>query len=336
MSAGTVIEQALGQFGVEETISVTVETYKSTTSTAGGEAAFGPGTLDVKRSDSSGKKRSRLSKPVGSGTDNLGWVAEQFKAKRRTPVFEDFHNLSTEDQVAMAYVIKALGEWEVPCIVVGIWTDTHLLKLYNGELEGRIVDVALKWNFDDLREVVSKGCSALNVEMSDEMIDKLVRASYTSVGLLQELCAATLHAAGIDHRPLRHQKLDDPNLVVEATKSVVTQIDSRFEPFIQRLSEVEVDGDHPNLYGHLVEAVQDRLSEPTLLSGVATDELITVLIAYDPDLERASLVDYLQELDEVQRTAGINPPVLAYDVPREKLLLVDRRLLLFLKEAPRS
>lgn len=336
MSASAAIEQALGCLKVEETISVTVEAFQSKTSSGGVARDFGPAKLDFQRGKSSGKKRSSLRKPVGAGTDSLRWVAEKFRSKRRTPVFEDFHNLSTKDQFAMAYVIKALGEWEVPCIVVGIWTDTHLLKLYNGELDGRVVDVPLKWNFKDLRQVVTSGCEALNVEMSDEMIDTLVRSAYTSVGLLQELCAATLHAAGVDRRHHTQRRLDDMGAVETGTERVVRQIASRFEPFIQKLGEVDAQGRHPRFNSHLVAAVTNRLSEATLLQGVEIDELVRVMITDDPDLERPAAVAALRNLDEVQRSTGINPPVLAYDEPRERLILVDRRLLLFLREGTGS
>jgi hypothetical protein len=334
MTAAAVIEQALGGLGIEETISVTVEKYQDQEGAAGAHVPFGPATLNFKRGESSGKKRAWLRRPVGTGADSLGWVAAKFRSKRRTPVFEDFHNLPKDEQFAMSYVIKALGEWEVPCVVVGIWTDTHLLKLYNGELDGRVVDVPLKWEFDDLREVVHRGCKALNVELSDQMIDALVRSAYTSVGLLQELCAATLHAAGIERRGLRARKLDDMDAVKRGTDRVISQITSRFEPFVQKLGEVDAGEGHPSFYADLVSAVENRLGESALLEGVDVDELLTVMIFADPELERSTLVTFLARLDEVQRAAGINPSVLAYDDPRERFILVDRRLLLYLSGGP--
>lgn len=331
MSAATAIEQALGCLGVEEVISVTVESSATQTTSGGGAIDYGTAKVELRRGETTRERKTFLRKPVGSGTDSLSWVAERFRTKGSTPVFEDFHNLSTVDQFAMAYIIKALGEWSVPCVVVGIWTDTHLLKLYNGELDGRVVDVRLKWTFDELREVVSRGCRALNVEMSDEMVDTLVRSAYTSVGLLQELCAATLNVAGVRRRRYFVQRVDDMNAVEVGTGRVVEQIASRYEPFIQKLGEVRGQVGNPDFNRHLVGAVANRISEAKLLNGVSVDELIDILIADDPDLERVQVVASLQKLDEAQRSAGIRPPILAYDEPRARLILVDRRLLLFLK-----
>jgi hypothetical protein len=335
MSASTAIEQALGSLGVEEVISVTVESSTTKTTSGGGAIDYGA-KVDFQRGKTTGKRKTLLRKPIGSGTDSLSWVAEKFKAKSSTPVFEDFHNLSTVDQFAMAYIIKALGEWEVPCVVIGIWTDTHLLKLYNGELDGRIVDVRLKWTFEELRMVVIRGCKALKVEMTDGMIDTLVRSAYTSVGLLQELCAATLDAAGVRRRRYSVQRLEDMDAVAVGTERVVEQIASRYEPFMQKLGEVEAQAGRPDFNRDLVRAVVNRISEAKLLTGVDVDELVAIMITDDPDLERAQAVGSLRDLDESQRSAGIRPPILAYDEPRERLILVDRRLLLFLKMSPGS
>jgi hypothetical protein len=334
MKASAVIEQALGQLGVTETVSISVENFATRTDEGGGTLGYGPAEISVRHGENSGTRETAEKKPVGVGTDSLAWVAQQFRDNGSIPVFEDFHNLSTVDQFAMAYVMKALGEWNVPCVVVGIWTDTHQLKLYNGELDGRIEDIRLRWNFEELRAVVTSGCGALNVVMGDEIVDMLARAAYSSVGLLQELCFITMDEAGVRRRQLRSQRIENSEAASAAIGRAVEQISSRFEPFLRKLPEAPAGEGREGFYRHLTSALGGRIGEGELLEGLDVDDVVGALLIDDPDLGRSEAVASLKNLEAAQRAAGIRPPVLAYDEPRERLILVDRRLLLFLKEKP--
>lgn len=74
----------------------------------------------------------------------------------------------------MAFVIKALGEMQVHCVVVGIWPNDNLLTFYNGELNGRIDDIHLEWSGADLRCVIAAGARALNIEFDDALTTALL------------------------------------------------------------------------------------------------------------------------------------------------------------------
>jgi hypothetical protein len=47
-------------------------------------------------------------------------------------VLEDFHYLSEAAQKDLAFLLKAMGEYGLFVIVVGVWPKDHLLTYYNG------------------------------------------------------------------------------------------------------------------------------------------------------------------------------------------------------------
>jgi hypothetical protein len=334
MTVSAVITQALGELGVNETVSVSIENASTASMASGAKLNVKVASLSSDGSITQEHRESVETRPVGEDRNSLGWVARWFIEKRRTPVFEDFHNLDPDEQRAMAFVIKALGELEVPCVVVGIWTDTHLLKLHNGELDGRIEDVRVRWSFAEMEAVVSQGCDALNIDMAEPLRHELVRSAYASVGLLQELCAATLASAGVETRPLRRRSVENAALTASGIRHVVDQIGSRFDPFLQRIAEVQPADAHPSFYRYLSGALVGRIGEQELLEGISADDLTAILALDDPSITREQVVASLAVIGEAHRSAGINPLVLAFDQARERLILVDRRLLLFLKERP--
>jgi hypothetical protein len=334
MSVSSVIEQALGRLKAHEQLRVVVE---DTSEMEGEESSrlalkvveFG-GRAKVRR----GRRNAAEGQPVGQHRGDLGWVAEQFRNERRTPVFEDFHNLDSDVQRQMTYIIKALGEWQVPCVVSGIWTDTHLLKLHNGELDGRIEDLELRWTFEELTKVVRQGCAALNVETSDRLADGLVKDAYTSVGLLQELTRATLSAAGVTRRTWSTRKLDDLAALAVGRQHVVKGIAARFDPFIQLLPRAKPPGVEDGLYPALVRAVTQLASEQELLDGIAMPKLHLMMINVESQVTGDQVQAAAVSIEAAQRSVNIKPAVLAYDAARERLVLADRRLLLYLRERP--
>jgi hypothetical protein len=335
MDASTILVHALGRLGASESLKVTVE--RTSESESRGGAKFHVKAIEGGAHAARRTKRRRVleQQPVGADRDDLGWVADQFRERGRTPVFEDFHNLDADDQFAMAYVIKALGDWGVPCVVSGIWTDTHLLKLYNGELDGRIEDLKLQWRFEELKEVVRRGCRALRVEITDPLVSQLARDAYTSVGLLQELTKATLEEAGVRHRGMRTRHISDPAVLETARERVVAGMASRFDPFVRLLPSAELEGVRPGLYGLVTRVVvTGGLSESELLAGVTVDELHGRLLIDDPDVQAAHVTVALESIEAAQRSVSIQPSVLAWDAARQRLLLADRRLLLYLRERP--
>jgi hypothetical protein len=334
MSASEILEHALGRLGVSERLQVTVENTAEARTKGGAKLSVKLAEVGGDAEVRTGSRQTVRERPVGQDRGDLGWIADQFRDGARTPVFEDFHNLDPEVQFAMAYVIKALGEWQVPCVVSGIWTDTHLLKLYNGELDGRIEDLQLRWSFDELQEVVRRGCRALNVQISDELARGLARDAYTSVGLLQELTRATFEAAGIRRRRWRTERLENPAVADAGRDRVVNGIASRFDPFIQLLPGATVENVRPSIYPSLTRILTSELSEQELLDGVAVLDLHGRLLLDDPELQPEHVTLALESIETAQRSVSIRPSVLAYDAARERLMLADRRLLLYLRERP--
>jgi hypothetical protein len=333
MTSDDVLTQCLGRLRAYETVKWVVTESGELTTKLDLQLARGRS----KASIGGGYKRARGSSEdrqlVGQDRRDLGWVAEQFRIERRVPVFEDFHNLADSDQKVMADVIKALGEWQVPCVVVGIWTDAPRLKLYNGELDGRIVDLQVKWETRELRDVLARGCKALNVVLSDAISERMVRDAYTSVGLLQELARATLDEAGVHRRRVRRLTVEDPKMLQAGRAVVVSGIAARFEPFLELFPKATIAGVSSTIPGLLARYVAGAPPQD-LLRGVTVKSLAREFAVDDISITEADVVLALEGLDGAQRDANIKPAVLAYDPARQRLILSDRRLLLFLKERP--
>jgi hypothetical protein len=338
MSAQDVLIAALGRLGVTEEVRIVLEESSSASVRleTGVDAKVVSSRVEGELSEE--QSRSVEGLPVGRNTKTIDWVAEQFRTVNRRPVFEDFHNLAIAEQRRMAFAIKALGEWDVPCVVAGIWPDNHLLTYHNGELDGRIADLVVRWSGEELEQVLIQGCRELHVEMSHPLRRRIVLDSHASVGLLQQLAKEFLTQAGVARGGVRKRTFDDTeaDLTVyeRARATVVESIAGRFNPFVDRFVKGP-SGDPPTtIYREILRAVVERVDVAELLEGVSVESLRNEISIERATVTTEEVKEGLSGLAGVQREHQIHPHVLAHDYVRGRLVLADRRFLLYVEHGP--
>jgi len=77
-------------------------------------------------------------------------------------------------QKDLAFLLKAMGEYGLFVIVVGVWPKDHLLTYYNGDLEGHVEDIHLKWSDSELKKVILQGCDALRISIPDSLVNTML------------------------------------------------------------------------------------------------------------------------------------------------------------------
>lgn len=271
--------------------------------------------------------------PVGQTPGDLAWVSQTLVSSRKRVVLEDFHYLSEDAQRELAFMLKAMGEYGLFVVIVGVWPKDHLLTYYNGDLEGRVDDIQLTWNDSELADVLRQGADALHIEFSDTLIDTLIREAFGNVGLLQRLAEQVCIAEGIfeAQRMWPRRRIDVNGSLNQARQIVAEQMQGRFQTFadnfvrgMRRLSEgLEV-------YRHLLQAATDA-SDEELLAGIDSAKLLQSISAHSSGyaIRASDLTQALDRIDRLQVKISVNPLVLTYGKASRKLFLADRAFLFF-------
>lgn len=269
--------------------------------------------------------------PVGRTPADLSWVSRILKASGKRLVLEDFHYVTEENRKAFAFILKALGDYGVYVILVGIWPEDHLLTYYNGNLDGRVEDVRLVWEDADLDAVLRKGCEALNIEMADELRAALVADAWGNVGLVQRLAEQVCISAGVTERQ-DAAKVVGINGELQAARQTVSQrMKARYDAFaddfvrgMKRMSEGLA------VYKHLLRTFTASNAEE-LLKGIDSKDLLGRIQEGHPDppIRQSDLTQALDRVDRLQVKIGVEPPVLTYNKDRRRLFLADRSFLFY-------
>lgn len=271
------------------------------------------------------------SEPIGRTPGDLNWVAATLKTSGRRLVIEDFHYVSDKNRQEFAFLLKALGEYSVYPIIVGIWPEDHLLTYYNGDLVGRVEDIHLTWTDEELDQVLVKGAEALNIELEQGLRDGLVRDAYGNVGLLHSMAEELCKAEEIWETQQELRPIGIADSLQAARRKVAEGMQGRFHTFavnfvrgMKRVSEgLEV-------YKHLLQTVTET-SEASLLNGIDSSELLNQVQQDKGDIRQSDLTQALVRIDRLQAKIGIQPSVLTYNQHSRQAYLVDRSFLFYRK-----
>jgi hypothetical protein len=269
--------------------------------------------------------------PVGQQMTDLSWIARALKASGKRLVVEDFHYVTEENRKAFSFTLKALGDYGVYVILVGIWPEDHMLTYYNGNLDGRVEDLQLVWDDADLDAVLDKGSKALNITMTESLRVALVADAHGNVGLVQRLAEQVCIKAEIWERQDEPRTIDVGEELEAARQEVSDQMKSRYDAFaddfvrgMKRMKEGLA------VYKHLLRAFTASKSDE-LTEGIDSSDLLERIQKSHPDppIRGSDLTQALDRVDRLQIKIGVQPPVLTYNHDRRRLFLADRSFLFY-------
>lgn len=332
----SVLREALGQLGVLVELKRTGSTQLEgqldvDASGEAGLALIGKVKAQGHASGGASKGENVEFSPVGKTLADLSWVAQLLKVSEKRLVIEDFHYVTEENRKAFSFILKALGDYGVYVILVGIWPEDHMLTYYNGNLDGRVEDLRLVWEDADLDAVLQKGCDALNIVMSDELRGALVGDAHGNVGLVQRLAEQVCLNADVTERQDASKEVVVDGELAEARKTVSERMKSRYDAFaddfvrgMKRMKEGLA------VYKHLLRAFTAS-SAQDLIDGIDSSNLLERIQAANPDppIRGSDLTQALDRVDRLQVKIGIEPPVLTYNHDRRRLFLADRSFLFY-------
>lgn len=272
-------------------------------------------------------------------------VSELLKARsiNKYIVLENFHYLELNVQEMLAYDLRVFQDHHLIFIVLGIWREANRLIQFNGDLLDRISEVPVEpWETADFERVIQTGSELLNVDFSD-VKDQLIKDSFDSIGVVQEICKHCCLDAGVsesmDNTVLISQANLDNALKKKASEYGVRHI-RNFEAFVdiaRRTSNQsgELSLAFPYYLIKLLLSQSFRDIEKGLTRVTLLEEIRKIHHRPD-DVRSGDLGAFLHSITQLQINKKIQPPFVDYDRGGKILKIIDSSLYFFLKHCDRD
>lgn len=270
---------------------------------------------------------------IGKDLSDLKFIADLILSADKRLVIEDLHYLSIDQQEALAFELKTL--WDFGCFVavVGVWGTANLLVHLNHDIAGRIEEITVEWQPDELRQIILNGCQALKIEVSREIQNRAISDAFGNAGLLQRIILRLLDdEAGIENELQDNTVLvDQMSLYESAAMYVADQLNGVYLAFAERLARgIRQKKNSTGIYAHTM-AVIIEAADGKHMTGIHLDEIFDKTHARQPRIQKPNLNSILKKLDGLQVDKNGRGLVVTYDVAEQRVLNVDRQLLFYRK-----
>lgn len=278
-----------------------------------------------------GREIATKSQVIGHDFTDLAFIAELLKASARRLVIEDFHYLSIQERAALAFDLKALWDYGVFVVIIGVWSKQNMLFSLNPDLSGRVEEVSIVWTADDLQKVFDQGGHALNVRFGDELRARAIHDCFENVGLLQTLILGTLDEVGIVEEQDDEVVIEDGGALDAAAMLYAEQLNPIYQRFADGVSSgIRQRSDSTGIYAHAMAVILET-SDEELIRGLKIDRIFAVANEREPRIQKGNLKTVLKKFEGLQVDDAGRGLVLAYNEVTREISIVDRQLLLYRK-----
>lgn len=170
-------------------IPATESTAKSTETSGGGNFQVALPGIVKGGANLGGKSTAGLTETRSVTPDYLNMIVREFAKTGLIIFIDDFHYIPKSIQDEIATLIKEAVRLGVIFVCAAVPYHADDVILANPDLRGRMLKLDFDyWNPSTLQRIARKGFEALNVEVTDSVIDALSREAAGSPQLMQALC----------------------------------------------------------------------------------------------------------------------------------------------------
>jgi hypothetical protein len=271
---------------------------------------------------------------TGIGPGNIKYIADAVYASGKRLVLEDFHYVPEEEKKNLANDLKALYELHVPVILVGAWEQQQLLPQYNGDLTGRVDEINVRWTDAELRAVLEKGETALNILFVRPIKDAMIHDASGNVGLLQRLAERLCMAAGVlgTQADDRAKQIRRQTLLDLARQEICKEEAARYRRFGWSVCEGFPNSNEATkrLYMYVIQVCVEA-QDAELLAGLPIQQIEQRIQQLNSSVQAKAIRTALQQIDKLQSEKSIYPVIATYDPVNRVVNLADRELLFYRK-----
>jgi len=280
--------------------------------------------------DIGGASKTKL---AGHDINDLRYIAEILKASGRRLVVEDFHYMSVQERQSFSFDLKALWDYGVFIIIIGVWSQNNMLIHLNPDLTGRIEEISIYWSDADLDKVITKGGAALKLNFSEQLKRRAIAECFGNAGILQKLILDTLDQLGITEEQSSPLPISDVAALESAEMAYAEQLNPLYQQFAGRLSKgIRSRQDSTGIYAHAIAVILEA-DDQSLMKGITRDRIYEIAHKRQDRIQKGNLGKVLEKFEELQVDAEGRGLVLSYNEATTEVTVVDRQLLLYRKYA---
>jgi hypothetical protein len=200
-------------------------------------------------------------------------------------------------------------------------------------LSGRIEEINIGWEHNDLLDVLKKGSIALNISFSERLSNNIIEASFGNVGLLQRIAENICLVENIYYTQDCLKEIDSDVVFQKAIDKIIQDVSQRYNK-IKNVFERGFRSDTQLQMYYQVFRYLTMVDDKKLIDGVHQNEILKEIQKWSTKMIRP--LDLTQALDRIERLQAqrdITPLLVSFNKSLKEVSLSDREFLFYRKYA---
>jgi energy-coupling factor transporter ATP-binding protein EcfA2 len=220
-------------------------------------------------------------------------------------VLEDFHKVDPSEKVKLSQCMKMFMDLsarypDLKMIFIGAVRSAHEVVGYDPELRNRVAEIPVPLMTDDeLRQIVAKGESALNIQIDKRIVESIVAVSNGLAAVTHQLALTFCQMRGIEVSQKERCYLDTSKWMPALERYIESASDSLrivFEKSVKDMKKRKYD------HGRVILAALTKFPQ----SGVNKYDLLAKIRESEPAYPPSSLASNLLSLQSEDRCSIIS------------------------------
>lgn len=277
--------------------------------------------------------RTKVSSPVHEATELL-------LGKRATLVIDDFHYLTEAERVRVVRALKAALEDGLRVVFLCVPHRALEPIRAEGDMRGRIEFINVPdWQGDELREIGTRGFTALNVGVDDRVLEEFVSEAFGSPHLMQEFCRHLCRRNKVRSRQLLRKVLEFRDrdgffrrAIDGGAQDVVDSLAAGPQSSRARLQRTFVNGESGDIYVAVLRAIADTGPKTTLTYNELRESLRSILAEEPPAAHEITRV--LERISDISRKRFGDRGAIDFEDTRRTIHVVDPFVAFYMRWGP--
>lgn len=251
-------------------------------------------------------------------------------------VFDNFHYLSTSTQQDFCSLLKEFNYRNIKVIIIGVWKDASRITALAPDLLNRCEHIDIgTWNHKELREVVRLGEEALNIRISESIVNMFITCCSNNIGIFKDLLQKFCQNCSITKTQKATVSLNDEkaahitleSIVYEALRPLQDRIKNLASPNKQKRSSRHLRRRIICAILRIILRDDSELSQNGIRIDVLKKEIDAIF--REKNEEKVSYSNISQEIgnlhlrEENRQSYGNFIPLFYYDKTNGKLLVIE-------------
>jgi len=160
---------------------------------------------------------------------DINFLCHNLSEKNVLIIIEDYHLVDNDFNKLLSEDLKHFLDEEIQFLLIGIPSSPSRALRYNPDLSGRMHKISFDYlTKPEIRKIINLGVDLLHVELSEEVVDKIIETSFRNAYLVQYICQTLLINNGVRKTSPTKVRISDPALVSQACVDISKTLDSDY------------------------------------------------------------------------------------------------------------